>query len=305
MSDLHIEYRPTCLNEVVGQDAAVESIRKLHDKGNMPHAYLFCGESGVGKTTLARIIGSLLGAEVREFDAATNSSVQDVRAIIAATAFKSLECDSKLYIIDECHSLSKQAWQAFLKTIEEPPEHSYFAFCTTEDKKVPKTVRTRCHTYPLRPIPTDIIEDYLEDTVQQAGVSVSKDGVRLIAKEAYGSMRQALVYLSMCDGAKTLDEVSAILTAPGATPEIIDLCRSVMKRERLDTVVGILKELDALGMEPESIRIILMGYMKSVFLNSNGKKTDVLQIMSCFSRRCDGPDGMAQLCLNLGDLYHG
>ena len=305
MTDLHIEYRPRYLSEVIGQGAVVESIRKLYDKGQMPHAFLFCGASGVGKTTLARIIGSLLEAEVQEFDAATHSSVDDVRAIIASTLYKPWTEKTKLYIIDECQSLSAKAWQAFLKTIEEPTEHSYFAFCTTEDKKVPKTVRTRCHTYNLRDIPTNMIEDYLEDTCQQAGIDVPQEGVRLIAKESYGSMRQALVYLSMCDGAKTVEEVGETLRSPGATTEVIELCRALLKNERVDTVVGMLKDLDTQGMEPESVRIVIMGYMKTVFLNSKEKNIRALEVMSSFSRRCDGPDGMAQLCLNFGELYYG
>lgn len=304
---LHTKYRPQRFADVIGQDAAVKSLERLFETGDIPHAFLFCGPSGVGKTTLARIIGKELEAEVREFDAATTSSVQDIRSLVSQTHYKSLFSKAKLYIIDECHALSKSAWQAFLKTIEEPPEHVYFAFCTTEDNKVPKTVKTRCHTYTLNDVPARAIEDYLFELQEETEVGPGiEEAVSLIAKESHGSVRQALVYMSMADGVQEIDEVERILQTPGSSVEVIDLCRSLFKRERLETIIDQLKALDEQGMEAESIRIVIVNYMKSVYFGSKGKKAaDCIPIMECFSRRCDGPDGMALFCLCLDDLYGG
>lgn len=303
---LHTKYRPEHFEDVIGQDSVVKSLEHLFDGNEIPHSFLFCGPSGVGKTTLARIIGRLLEAEVREFDAATTSSVADIRQVIATSHYASLFEKRKLYIIDECHALSKQAWQAFLKTIEEPPDHVYFVFCTTEDSKVPKTVKTRCHAYTLSEVPTQVIEKYLDELAYQESVGPDNDaGISLIAKEAHGSVRQALVYMSMCDGLKNIEEIEEVLRTPGTTTEVIDLCRALLKRERLETVLTYVKDLEDAGFEAENIRIVIMQYMKSVFLNSKGKKKDSLAALDCFSRRCDGPDGMAQFCLCVADLYLG
>lgn len=303
---LHTKYRPKEFEEVIGQDATVKSLMNLFEHSDIPHSFLFCGPSGVGKTTLARIIGTMLEAEVREFDAATTSSVADIRSVISTSSYASLFEKSKLYIIDECHALSKQAWQAFLKTIEEPPDHLYFVFCTTEDSKVPKTVKTRCHSYTLGEVPTKVLEKYIDDLAYREGVGPENEaGISLIARQAHGSVRQALVYMSMCDGMKDLGEIEAVLRTPGQETQIIDLCRSLLKQEPMSTLLTYVKALEDGGYEAENMRITIMMYMKSVFLNSKGNKREALAVLECFSRRCDGPDGMALFCLCIADLCLG
>ena len=156
---MHIRYRPRTFGDVVGQAIAMGSLKKLMSSPTKPHAYLFTGPSGVGKTTIARILGSSLNLDVSapqvmEIDAATNSGVDDMRQIkryVETPAFGSNP--NRLLIIDECHSLSKNAWQSWLKIVEEPPEHLFIVFCTTEAAKVPKTIKTRCHTFNLVSIP--------------------------------------------------------------------------------------------------------------------------------------------------------
>jgi DNA polymerase-3 subunit gamma/tau len=225
---------------------------------------------------------------------------------VSTSHYASLFQKRKLYIIDECHALSKQAWQAFLKTIEEPPDHVYFVFCTTEESKVPKTVKTRCHSYTLKSVNTKELEDYLFTVADSEKVGpVNDDAITLIARQSYGSVRQGLVFMSMCDGLEKLADVEDMLATPGTTTDVRTLCQALLKRDSLETVLMYVKDLEDAGFEAENCRIVIQMYMKAVFLNSKGKKLDSLAVMDCFSRRCDGPDGMALFCLCVADLYLG
>lgn len=171
---LAVKYRPHTWEDVVEQDSTKVILQQQLESGNVKNAYLFVGGAGTGKTTCARIFANEInhheGTPI-ELDAASNSSVDDVREIIKQAKTKSLDSEYKVFIIDECHSLSNTAWQAFLKLIEEPPAKSIFIFCTTDKHKIPKTILSRVQEFSFQRISQKSIANRLEYILQQEGYS--------------------------------------------------------------------------------------------------------------------------------------
>lgn len=310
MSDLHVKYRPENFDEMVGQDHVVNSINSLFKQKNYPHAFLFTGSSGCGKTTASRIVASMLGCDshnITEIDAASFGKVEDIRELVASLQYATFgENPTKFIIIDEAHSVTKAAWQAFLKTIEEPPAHVYFAFCTTEADKVPDTIKTRCHTYHLKDVGYDDLYDLLLAVAEAEDITIDADGkgFQLIAKSAMGSPRRALTFLSKCRGCKTVDEVRVILEEPSEDGEVIELCRMLVGRTKptWKNVMRIVNSLQA--QNPESIRLLIVNYVAKVGMNA---RTDAdaykaLNILSAFNKPYNQSEKFAPLLLSLGEL---
>ena len=172
MQNLATKYRPQSFSDVVEQDNIRLILQNQLDTGTFKSSYLFCGGAGTGKTTCARIfakeINKGLGNPI-EMDAASNSGVDDVRNIIQQAQTKSLDSEYKIFIIDECHSISNTGWQAFLKLIEEAPAKSIFIFCTTNPEKIPKTILSRVQRFDFQRISQAGIVDRLEYILQQEG----------------------------------------------------------------------------------------------------------------------------------------
>ena len=203
---LAVKYRPTTFNDVVEQNSTKIILQQQLETGEVKNAYLFVGGAGTGKTTCARIfaneINGYVGSPI-ELDAASNSSVDDVRNIIQQAKTKSLDSEYKVFIIDECHSLSNTAWQAFLKLIEEPPAKSIFIFATTNPEKIPKTILSRVQRYDFKRISQQGIVDRLKYILRQEEESYDylrydTDAVEYIAKLAEGGMRDAITLLDKC-----------------------------------------------------------------------------------------------------------
>lgn len=156
---LYRKYRPSNFSEVIGQDHIVKAISGALSAGKVSHSYLLCGPRGTGKTTIARIIASELGTspnDIYELDAASNRGIDDVRAIRDSVQTIPFDSKYKIYILDEVHMFTKDAWNALLKTIEEPPKHVIFILATTELEKVPETIVSRCQSFMFKK-PTDAI----------------------------------------------------------------------------------------------------------------------------------------------------
>lgn len=219
---LYRKYRPRSFADVVGQDAVCEALKNQIASGRFGHSYLFTGIRGTGKTTLARILakavnctdvkdGEPCGAcdvcagvddgtmlDVTEIDAASNSGVDSIRELREETAFTPNVCRFRVYIIDEVHMLSKEAWAALLKIMEEPPAHVIFILATTEIHRVPATILSRCQRFDLRRIPKEKIAALIGEIARAEGIPLEADGADIIARLADGAVRDALSLLDTC-----------------------------------------------------------------------------------------------------------
>lgn len=219
---LYRKFRPGEFDEVKGQDHIVTTLKNEIRTDRIGHAYLFCGTRGTGKTTVAKILAKAVNCEhpvdgspcgecemckkissqtsmnVIEMDAASNNSVDDIREIIDEVQYSPAEGKYKVYIIDEVHMLSAAAFNALLKTLEEPPAYVIFILATTEAHKIPITILSRCQRYDFKRISIDMIADRLKDLMQREQIEVEEKALRYIAKVADGSMRDALSLLDQC-----------------------------------------------------------------------------------------------------------
>lgn len=222
------KYRSRTFEEMVGQDALVQTLSNAIEAGRIHHAYVLTGIRGTGKTTTARLLAMALNCEngpaiswaeddaqakaiiegkhvdVLEFDAASHTGVDDIKELFEGVAYAPVQGRYKVYIIDEVHMLSKQAFNALLKTLEEPPENVKFIFATTEVNKIPVTVLSRCQRFDLRRIPSDVLFDHYSSILEKEGIKAEESALKMIAKAADGSAR---------DGLSLLDQ--AIATAAG------------------------------------------------------------------------------------------
>ena len=221
---LYRKYRPLTFDDVCGQQHVVPILKNQVQTGKTAHAYLFCGTRGTGKTTCAKILAravncespvdgspcgkcpsclacqSGLNTDIVEMDAASNNGVNDVRELIDEISYTPTELKYRVYIIDEVHMMSTQAFNALLKTLEEPPAHVIFILATTEIHKLPATIVSRCQRFDFGRIDTSIICDRLAEVAEKEKIDVDEDALFIMAKLSLGGMRDALGYLELCAG---------------------------------------------------------------------------------------------------------
>lgn len=215
---LAVKYRPTSFDEVVQQNSTIRVLTRQLEMEQFSNCYLFAGSSGCGKTTLGRIfankINKGLGSPI-EIDAASNNGVDNIKNIVKEAQERSIDSKYKIYIIDECHSLTNQAWQAFLKCIEEPPTYTIFIFCTTDPQKIPDTIKNRVQRFTFTRISTDRIRDRLAYICHQEGFTNYEEAIDYIAKISEGGMRTAISYLEKCASYNTDLSIENVLNSLG------------------------------------------------------------------------------------------
>ncbi len=266
---LYRKFRPDNFDDVKGQDHIVTTLRNqlLHDR--VGHAYLFCGTRGTGKTTMAKLMAKAVNCEhpvngnpcgecescqsiasgnslnVIEIDAASNNGVDNVRQINSAVQYSPSQGKYLVYIIDEVHMMTSSAFNALLKTIEEPPEYVIFILATTEDYKVPVTIRSRCQRYDFRRITVDTIAGRINHILEEEGLEATPEAVRYIARAADGSMRDGLSILDECVSAsigKTLDLDSVLKIVGAVDIDIYVKLMEAIRDDKADQVLDIIND---------------------------------------------------------------
>ena len=276
------KYRPVKLQEVVGQDFTVKSLSNAFNSNKLSHAFLFTGIRGVGKTSIARIIAMGLNCEksksptanpctqcsnceeilkdryedVLEIDAASNTGVDDVREIISSLKYRPSKGEYKVFIIDEVHMLSNSAFNALLKTVEEPPSFVKFIFCTTEIQKIPITIVSRCQKYNLNRVSVDEIIDYLKKIVELESLDISDEAINIISRNSEGSIRDGLTILDQCvlSTENNKVDIENVNKTIGLTSEshLLDLFLKLIDGE-IDLAIKFLNELYMKGAEPKQL----------------------------------------------------
>jgi len=306
MTDLHIKYRPTELDEVIGQSHCIPALKGLLDGSS--HAFIFTGASGVGKTTLARIMARELGATafdaIIEIDAATHGGVEGMREVVDMAKSPPMMGGSRAFIVDEAHALSKAAWQSLLKAVEEPREETFWFFCTTESGKIPRTIVTRCVSFELRLIRTDDIFDKLVKVDEAEGLKVPDAILDVVAQSAQGSMRAALVGLAAVKGITDPKTAAEALRFAVAGDDTIDFVRYLLSGNLQWRFT--MERLDRLGdFQPEALRITIANYLSAVVAKTHdpARAAAMLNVVEAFSMPYDPATARSGFMLSLALLH--
>jgi DNA polymerase-3 subunit gamma/tau len=298
-------YRSMTFDEVIGQEPIARTLKSALAHDRVAHAYLFCGTRGVGKTTMARLLARALNCEkgptpdpcgtcdicqaihrgddidVLEIDGASNTSVDDVRVLRENAHYRPARARYKIYYIDEVHMLSRSAFNALLKTLEEPPEHVVFLFSTTEPERLPATILSRCQRFDFRAVPAERIAEHLQYICKHEKVKADADALSAIAREGRGSVRDALTLLDQAiatsGGKVTLDAVRAAVGAASGDKvlAVLDACAG----GQVGGALALLAELLAAGIDLGALLEQLMRQARDLLVvKTCGREAGLLDV---------------------------
>jgi DNA polymerase-3 subunit gamma/tau len=261
---LYRKYRSKSLDEIVGQSHITNVLKRAIEQGRVSHAYLLTGPRGVGKTSIARILAHEINKlpytedsshlDIIEIDAASNNGVEDVRDLREKVQITPVSAEKKVYIIDEVHMLSKPAFNALLKTLEEPPEHVVFILATTDADKLPATIVSRTQQFGFRSISLSAIEQHLKWIAEQEKIKINAEALALIARRSGGSFRDSI---SLLDQLASLSDKKAGITSElveqtlGLAPhDLVEQLIDAYERKKLGDIVSLLDTAEAQGIQP-------------------------------------------------------
>jgi len=324
---LALKYRPQTFSDVVGQDHVTTTLTNAISGNRVPHALLLAGPRGTGKTTIARIMAKAMTcqtgptpspcnecrickdiinghcADVFEIDGASNNSVEQIRELRDNVAYMPSAARYKIYIIDEVHMLSMAAFNALLKTLEEPPDHVLFIFATTEVHKIPATILSRCQRHDLSRIALDKISDHLENLCRKEGYTVEREGLELIALEADGSIRDGLSLLDRILSAGPEKEIDRQMIAQRLRSTdrriLFSVSSAVLERNGVQ-LIDLVSKINDSGMDLKEFYSGIIAQFRNLnIIRLCGKDSPVLNMIETEKRELD------QMCKKFSSAYLG
>lgn len=268
---LYKKYRPNSLDEVFGNEELITSLKKLTKDKAIPQVILFTGETGTGKTTIARILSNEVATQtnITEMDSAQFTGIDVIREIRKQSRYMAIGGGGKVFVMDEVHQLSSAAQEGFLKELEDTPKNVYYFLCTTNPEKLRPTLKGRCIQYQLGLLSDSDMTSLLESVVEKESEKLNSKVYKAIAKTAKGHPRNALNILQQVLSVSKKKRLKIAENYEVEESESIELCRSLLKREGYDAAQTILKGLKS--QNAETIRRHVLGYCQSVLLGNNYK----------------------------------
>jgi DNA polymerase-3 subunit gamma/tau len=278
---LYLKHRPVSLSEFYGNKALVMTLKSMIAKKEIPHAFLFHGPTGCGKTSLARIVAAELECaenNIIEIDTAQFRGIDTVRELRKNAQFTPLGGGVRVYIVDEVHKMTGDAQNAFLKILEDTPPHIYFILCTTDPQSLLPTIKGRCSQFQVQPLSENEMTDLLTTIAQKEGEKLQDEVLQQIVQDSQCHPRNALQILQQVLAAPSKKRLAIAKQAAVEQSESIALCRALISRKGWKTVSEILRGLK--GQDPEGIRRVVLGYASSVLLNKEDAMAGA--ILECF-----------------------
>jgi DNA polymerase-3 subunit gamma/tau len=272
MEVLYRKYRPQKFADVVGQDSVVKTLEAQVKNGSISHAYLFAGSRGTGKTSIARILARELGTspnDIYEIDAASKTSVDDIRELNESVSTLPFDSKYKVYILDEVHMLSKSASNAFLKTLEEPPEHVVFILATTETHKIPETILSRCEVHTFKKPNQETLKKVVQNVAKKEGYTIADSSADLIALIGDGSFRDTLGTLQKVLSSskdKKISESEVLLVTGAPKSELVnEIVQGIADKDLKKSLVAV-KEASEANLDMSVLLKLLLQKMRAVLL---------------------------------------